>query len=48
MQPPKNTQTEDPMAQFLNHLGGLSKVATPLDDAEDENPIEEDEDNNSA
>ena len=43
MPPRKNLPTEDPMEQFLNHLGGLSQVATPLDDADDENPQEEEE-----
>jgi|TARA_R110002110_G_scaffold315177_1_gene528287 hypothetical protein len=47
MMPPDSTKTLNPMEQFKAALSGLSQVPTPLDDADDENPVEEDDPNGS-
>ena len=39
----EDTKTQDPMDQFKQALSGLSQVPTPLDNADDDNPIEEDD-----
>ena len=39
----EDTKTQDPMDQFKQALSGLSQVPTPLDNADDDKPIDEDD-----
>jgi|GEM_PF-3490924 len=44
--PQDSSKTQGPMDQFWTALKGLSETPTPLDDADDAPPVEEDADGN--